>query len=117
MKSIVLAVGLMLVCGCATTNCFVSPSCSPERGERYELAIRKLKVVQVCKEEVHVMHESLRGLRIAVIPLKNDYVADEYLRRGTYEYVGPYTYMTIKDLAGNEQTNTIRLFKEVKEEE
>ncbi len=117
MKTFWLAAGMLLVCGCATTNCFVSPAFAPQRGERYELSIRKLKVVQVCADQIHVMHESLGGLRVVVIPLENDYVTGQYLRTGTYEYVGPYTYVTIKDLAGNEAPNTVRLFREVRDGE
>ena len=56
------------------------------------------------------------GLRIAIIPLEKNYVNGEYVRHGTYEYVGPHTYTIIKDANGNEgRTNTIRLFKEVPE--
>ena len=65
---------------------------------------------------MHVMHESGEGLRVAIIPLENDYVTGQYLRNGTYEYEGPYTYITCRDLSGNEQLNTVRLFKEVKAE-
>lgn len=108
MKKIVAILAMGLLAGCVTANCFVSESASPRKGEKMRLHFRTLKVVQVCDGYVHAIHHSYRGLRIAVIPLDNDYVTDSYLRPGLYEYVGPYTYET-----PNKQTNTIRLFKEV----
>lgn len=108
---------LGLICGCMTTNAFVSPKSEVKAGDRVRLSIRKLKVVQVVGDKVHVMHESERGLRIAIIPLVNDYVSNAYLRCGLYEYIGPHKYETIKDLSGNTLINTIRLFKEVEDVE
>jgi hypothetical protein len=112
-KMITVIIGLMTLCGCMSSNCFVADTASPKKGERYRLHFNTLKVVQVCEDEVHVMHHSGKGLRICVVPIENDYVTDSYLRPGLYEYVGPYTYKTIKDLQGNEMTNTVRLFKAV----
>ena len=114
-KIVVLIIGLMTLCGCLSADCFVAPTASPKKGEHYRLYFNTLKIVQVCDDRVHVKHHSDNGLRICVIPLENDYVTDSYLRPGLYEYVGPFTYTMIKDLAGNEGTNTVRLFKEVRE--
>lgn len=116
MKSIVACLGLMMLSGCITANYLVSPRAEPQVGERYRVCLRTLKVVQVCNDSVYAMHESYEGLRIRVVPLVNDYVTDSYLRSGLYEYVGPYTYEKIKDSAGNSNTHTVRLFKEVNEE-
>ena len=117
MKQFIVASCIGVLCGCYTPDCFISPTSSPVVGEQYDLPFRTLKVVQVCDKEVHVMEEHYQGLRVGIIPLVNDYVTEQYLRTGRYEYVGPYTYKTIKDMAGNEKSNTIRLFKEVKVEE
>ena len=117
MKNLVTCLGLIMLCGCISADRFVSANAEPQKGERYQLYFRTLKVVQVCDDSVHVKHESYNGLRICVIPLVNDYVTDSYLRTGLYEYVGPYTYETIKDLPGNTMTHTVRLFKEVKKQE
>ena len=106
----------LLLSGCMTSNGFISETAEPHKGDQLKLYFRTLKVVQVCDDRVHVLHHSYDGLRIAVIPLENDYVTGTYLRPGLYEYVGPYTYTTIKDANGNSKTNTIRLFKEVKED-
>ena len=120
MKISIIVIALMMLCGCMSADCFVSPTATPRKGERCKLYFRELKVVQVCEDSVHVMKyddfdNSYDGLRVCIIPLENDYVTGSYLRPGLYEYVGPYTYETIKDLPGNKLTNTIRLFKEVKE--
>ena len=115
MKRLIIGVSLALLCGCITADRFIAAGADPQKGERYKLYFRTLKVVQVCDDCVHVMHETNEGLRICVVPLVNDYVTGSYLRTGLYEYVGPYTYETIKDLPGNKLTNTVRLFKEVKE--
>jgi len=120
MKNSLIAIALMMLCGCMSADCFVSPTANPVKGERYKLYFRDLQVVQVCEDSVHVMMfdefvNSYDGLRVCIIPIENDYVTGSYLRPGVYEYVGPYTYETIKDLPGNKQTNTIRLFREVKE--
>ena len=114
-KIVTMAIGLVAFCGCMTADCFVSATARPKKGDRYRLYFNTLEIVQVCKDEVHVMHNSHSGLRVCVIPLENDYVTGSYLRPGLYEYVGPYTYQTIKDLPGNEKTHTVRLFKEVRE--
>ena len=114
MKSVIFAVGLMLLCGCRSSSCLFSEKAEPVKGEKYELKTRIMQVVQVCDGSVHAMLRSRNGLRICVIPIVNDYVTDSYLRPGLYEYMGPYTYETPVDLAGNRHTNTIRLFKEVK---
>ena len=98
-----------------TSNGFISETAEPHKGDQLRLYFRTLKVVQVCGDSVHVLHHSREGLRIAVIPLENDYVTGAYLRPGLYEYVGPYTYKMVKDANGNSIKNTIRLFKEVKE--
>lgn len=105
-----------LFSGCMTSDGLISATASPRKGERVRLYFRTLEVVQVCDDSVHVLHHSYKGLRIAVQPLENDYVTGSYLRPGLYEYVGPYTYQTVKDANGNSKTNTIRLFKEVKED-
>jgi hypothetical protein len=105
----------MFICGCVSSDCFVSATANPQMGEKYRLYFNTLKVVQVCEGSVHVKHHSYGGLRVCVIPLVNDYVTDSYLRPGLYEYKGPYTYEVIKDLPGNKRTHTVRLFQEVKE--
>ena len=115
MKKILLGMALMILCGCCTADRFIAEGAEPQKGERIKLYFRTLKVVQVVDDCVHVMHETHNGLRICVVPLVNDYVTGSYLRTGLYEYVGPYTYNTIKDMAGNNGTNTVRLFKEVDE--
>ena len=115
MRNAIISMVLVMLCGCKSSDCFIAETASPRKGERYRLYYRTLKVVQVCEDYVHVKHHSYNGLRICVIPIENDYVTDSYLRPGLYEYVGPYTYEIIKDLQGNERTNTVRLFKEVKE--
>lgn len=112
MKKALVAIGLAILCGCMTADCFVSASASPKRGERMRLYFRTLKVVQVCDGYVHAIHDSYEGLRIAVVPLENDYVTDSYLRPGLYEYVGPVTYETTQN-----RMHTIRLFKEVEDKE
>ena len=117
MKRLLVGISLMLFCGCFTADRFIAADANPQRGERYRLYFRTLKVVQVCDDNIHVVHETYAGLRICVIPLVNDYVTGSYLKTGLYEYVGPYTYETIKDLPGNKRTNTVRLFKEIKESE
>lgn len=111
-----LTVAVSLLAGCMTSDGFISETASPRKGDRLKLYFRTLKVVQVCEDSVHVVHHSYEGLRIAVIPLENDYVTDSYLRPGLYEYVGPYTYTKVKDANGNSTTHTVRLFKEVNEE-
>jgi len=116
-RCIVVALIASLLCGCMSANCFISEGADPKPGEQYKLYFRTLKVVQVCDDCVHVVHKSYNGLRVAFIPSKNDYVTGSYLRPGLYEYVGPYTYTTIKDRNGNQTPNTIRLFKEVKQAE
>ena len=117
MKNLLSCLVLIVLCGCISADRFVAADEDPQIGERFRLYFRTLKVVQVCDDSVHVRHESYGGLRICVIPLVNDYVTDSYLRTGLYEYVGPYTYETIKDLPGNTMTHTVRLFREVKEQE
>ena len=114
MKNLVISLGLIMLCGCISADRFIAADTDPQKGDRYQLYFRTLKVVQVCDDSVHVRHESYNGLRICVIPLVNDYVTDSYLRTGLYEYVGPYTYETVKDANGNMKTHTVRLFKEVK---
>lgn len=105
---------LLLVGGCLSSDCFISPTATPRPGERYKLYFRTLEIVQVVDKEVHVRHHTGNGLRVCVLPLFNDYVTGAYLRPGVYEYVGPYTYHVIKDGRGNdERTHTVRLFKEV----
>ena len=60
------------------------------------------------------LHMAYAARLIAILPLSDDYVNGQHIRRGYYEYLGPYTYVTIKDGKGNdEQTNTIRLFREI----
>ena len=113
MKNLIIAIGLLIFSGCMSADCFIAADATPQKGERYKLYFNTLKVVQVCEDEVHVIHHSYEGLRVCVIPIVNDYVTGGYLRPGTYEYIGPYTYKTIKDMAGNEQTHTVRMFKEV----
>lgn len=113
MKNFLFGLVLMVVCGCWSANCFIAEDANPQKGGVYQLHYRTLKVVQVCDDCVHVMHESYNGLRVCVIPLENDYVTNSYLRPGFYEYVGPYTYETIKDKNGNKRQYTARLFKEV----
>lgn len=115
MKKMLTGLCLMLLCGCITADRLVDAEFDPQKGERYKLYLRTLKVVQVCDDCVHVMHETNEGLRICVVPLVNDYVTGSYLRSGLYVYAGPYTYETVKDLAGNKQRNTVRLFIEMKE--
>lgn len=117
MKKLMIGLCLVALCGCVTADRFVAADADPIRGERYKLYYRTLKVVQVCDDCVHVMHESYDGLRICVVPLVDDYVTNSYLRCGVYQYVGPYTYETISDERGNKRTNTVRLFKEVEEQE
>ena len=118
MKKMFIGLGMLaLLSGCMSADCFISETAAPRKGERMKLYFRTLKVVQVCEDSVHVIHQSYNGLRIAVVPLENDYVTGTYLRTGLYEYVGPFTYTTIKDANGNMKQNTIRLFKEVKEED
>lgn len=113
MKRILLVIALMAVCGCRSPNYFISEAANPQKGSVYQLRFRTLKVVQVCDDCVHVMHASYNGLRICVVPLENDYVTDSYLRPGFYEYVGPFTYETIRDKNRNKRWHTVRLFKEV----
>jgi len=99
--------------GCCTASRMVSPTADIQKGERLEMSLRMLKIVQVCDDCVLVKYDDYSGLKIAVVPLVNDYVTDSYLRAGIYEYVGPYTYTTVKDENGNNGTHTVRLFKEV----
>ena len=113
MKNFLLGMMLLLVCGCLSSDRFISANADPHKGDTYRLYFRTLKVVQVCDDCVHVVHESCNGLRVCVVPLVNDYVTGSYLRRGVYEYVGPYTYDTVKDRNGNNGRHTVRLFKEV----
>ena len=113
MKKFLFGLVLLAVCGCKSTDCFIAADANLQKGDVYQLYYRKLKVVQVCDDCVHVMHASYKGLRICVIPLENDYVTNSYLRPGFYEYVGPYTYETVKDENGNKGWYTVRLFKEV----
>ena len=115
MKNVLLGMMLMALLGCLTADRFIASDAEPQKGERIQLYFRTLKVVQIVDDCVHVMHETNQGLRICVVPLVNDYVTGSYLRTGLYEYMGPYTYETIKDMAGNKGTNTVRLFKEVDE--
>lgn len=111
--------GLMVsICGC---NTMTAPQATFARGEIVEHGILddELVVFQVVStNEVHAYSVDdsglTHGLRIAIQPLDGDYVNGQYIRRGHYEYLGPYTYVTIKDGKGNEgQTNTIRLFREI----
>lgn len=113
MNKLMIIAMIGVLCGCRTSNCLVAETATPVKGERYTLHFRTLKIVQVCNDRVHAMHHSYKGLRIGVIPIDNDYVTGAYLRPATYEYLGPYTYQTIRDENGNSGTNTIRLFKEV----
>ena len=113
MKKFLIGLALLAVCGCKSANYFIAENANPQKGSVYQLRSSKLKVVQVCDDCVHVMHVSYNGLRVCIIPLENDYVTDSCLRPGFYEYVGPYTYETIKDKNGNKGWYTVRLFKEV----
>lgn len=117
MKRIVTGLCLILLSGCITADRMVDAGSDPRKGERYKIYLRTLKVVQVCDDCVHVKHETDEGLRICVVPVVNDYVTGSYLRSGLYVYAGPYTYETVKDLAGNKNRNTVRLFIEKKESE
>ena len=113
MRKFLLGLALIAVCGCKTSNYFIAEAANPQKGSVYQLHYRTLKVVQVCDDCVHVMHASYKGLRVCVVPLENDYVTNSYLRPGFYEYVGPYTYETVKDENGNKGTYTVRLCREV----
>ena len=106
------------ICGC---NTMTAPQSTFTKGEIVEHGILddELVVFQVVStNEVHAYSVDgsgfTHGLRIAIQPLDGDYVNGQYIRRGHYEYLGPYTYVTIKDGKGNEgQTNTVRLFREI----
>ena len=121
MKSYKLVVGIalaILIYGC---NTMTSPQSTFKRGEVVNHGIfdDEIVVAQVVStNEVHAYSVSdagfTYGLRIAILPLSDDYVNGQHIRRGYYEYLGPYTYVIIKDGKGNdEQTNTIRLFREI----
>lgn len=109
---------VVCICGC---NTMTAPQSTFVKGEVVEHGILddELVVFQVVStNEVHAYSVDdsgvMYGLRIAIQPLVGDYVNGQYIRRGYYEYLGPYTYVTIKDGKGNDgQTNTIRLFREI----
>lgn len=119
---ILLAVAFLvfMVCGC---NVMTSPTASLAKGQIVEHGIFDDAIVisqVVSTNEVHAYSRSddgfMYGLRIAIQPLTDDYVTGQRIRLGRYEYLGPYTYVTIKDGKGNDgQTNTIRLFRERKD--
>jgi len=116
-----LVVGIALAVLTYGCNTMTSPQSTFERGEVVNHGIfdDALVVAQVVSTNVvHAYSVSdagfTYGLRIAILPLSDDYVNGQHIRRGYYEYLGPYTYVTIKDGKGNdEQTNTIRLFREI----
>lgn len=119
MRRLIVSAALsILICGC---NTMTSPQSTFERGEIVNHGIfdDAIVVAQVVSTNVvHAYSVSDAGftydLRIAILPLSDDYVNGQHIRRGYYEYLGPYTYVTIKDGKGNdEQTNTIRLFREI----
>lgn len=108
---------LLTICGC---NVMTSPSATFAKGQVVEHGIFDDAIViaqVVSTNEVHAYSQSddglAYGLRIAIQPVTGDYVTGQHIRLGRYEYLGPYTYVTVKDGKGNdEQTNTIRLFRE-----
>ena len=110
---LVLIIVAFVAGGCRS---IVSEGASFKKGEivTYALYEPEIEVVQVIS--TNLVHASSRigGLRIAIIPKDDSYVNGQRVRRGRYEYMGPYTYQLIKDGFGNDdRTNTIRLFKEL----
>lgn len=109
-----------LICGC---NTMTAPQSTFAKGEIVKHGILDDDIVVFQVVSTNVVHAYSvdgsgfhYGLRIAIQPLDGDYVNGQYVRRGRYEYKGPYTYVTIKDGKGNDgQTNTIRLFQELPE--
>lgn len=120
MKNILLIVCLLLV-GCKSMT---SPNDTFVVGERVKYSWYQSDIIicqVVSNNEIHAYSYDengyIDGLRIAIIPRNGGYVTGEYVRHGVYEYIGPHTYIIVKDGKGNnEQTNTIRLFKEIDNE-
>ena len=52
MKRLIIGVSLALLCGCITADRFIAADADPQKGERYKLYFRTLKVVQVCNDNV-----------------------------------------------------------------
>ena len=84
----------------------VEPESHPTIGNVYNHDGEDFEVFQVLKDGVMVSGDGYK-LDFVVITSKG-YVDDELLRPGKYEYVGPYTYETVK-----KKKRTIRCFKEV----
>ncbi len=90
----------------------------PNLGDKFVHDGSRIVVFQVLQPEGFVLaHKEIdltnagsvldRGLTIRV-DTTDDYVTDELLRPGVYEYVGVYTYETV-----NKVSSTVRMFKRV----
>ena len=116
----VLSVGVEATMGFPKLSNDVLRSYHPVKGERfYNSGDEKLEVFQICKEEGEDGREAKYVLArddhgwsglIFIVISSHDYVDEELVAKGLYEYIGTHTYET-----KNGMKKTVRLFKEVEE--
>ena len=126
-KLMMICVAMTLACGCSTVDVFSSGSLyaamnrgfHPNKGDRFTNHGNMIKVFQVCHDEkgsyaLACVDEAFDDEHVLVrIDSDVEYVSDEFLLPGVYEYAGAYTYETAPIIDGVKTTGTktARVFK------